>query len=111
MIKLQKLVEDIYVQHPELGGNDDELTQKGYKLSKPEIDPETGASVSKVEYLPRFEEIRKDLMQKRKEFQAFKFSSNPDVAKISKDINTGLTKISQLIFALDKMIELQQKSK
>jgi hypothetical protein len=45
----------------------------------------------------------------RKEFQPFKFSSNPDIAKISKDINTHLTKASQLIFALDKMVELQRK--
>jgi hypothetical protein len=47
----------------------------------------------------------------RKEFQPFKFSSNEDIAKVAKDINTNLTKVSQLIFALEKMIELQNKRK
>jgi hypothetical protein len=45
----------------------------------------------------------------RKEFQPFKFSSNPDIASVSKEINSNMTKLSQLIFALDKMIELQRK--
>jgi hypothetical protein len=47
----------------------------------------------------------------RKEFQPFKFSANEDIAKIAKNINTNLTKVSQMIFALEKTIELQNKSK
>jgi hypothetical protein len=47
----------------------------------------------------------------RKEFQPFKFSANEDIAKVAKDINTNLTKVSQMIFALEKMIELQNKNK
>ena len=47
----------------------------------------------------------------RKEFQPFKFSQNADVAGLAKDINTNLTKLSQMVFAIDKMIELQRKSK
>ena len=91
MIKLADLLE-AYVQMP--GDKEpEELVQKGYKLSEPTINPETGASTTDV----------------IKEFQPFKFSANEDVAKVSKDINTHLTKVSQLIFALDKMIELQRK--
>jgi hypothetical protein len=95
------------VEPSDLG--DEDLVKKGFKLGEPEIDPETGAVSSKVEYLPEFEEIRKYIIKKRKEFQPFKFSSNPDVAKIAKDINTYMTKLSQLIFALDKIIELNKK--
>ena len=47
----------------------------------------------------------------RKEFQPFGFSSNEDIAKVAKGINTNLTKVSQMIYALEKMIELQNKSK
>ena len=39
------------------------------------------------------------------------FAANPDIAKVAKDINTNLTRVSQMIFALEKMIELQNKSK
>ena len=107
MIKLADLLE-AYVQMP--GDKEpEELVQKGYKLSEPTINPETGASTTDVIYLPKFEQLRRDVLTMRKEFQPFKFSANEDVAKVSKDINTHLTKVSQLIFALDKMIELQRK--
>jgi hypothetical protein len=107
MIKLQTLLEAIYTDKPE--GPDDELMKQGFKLGKATIDPETGASTTTVTYLPKFEQIRREIIKLRKEFQPFKFSSNPDIAGLSKDINTNLTKLSQMIFALDKMIELQRK--
>jgi len=91
---------------PEKG---DDITQKGFTLGKPEIDPETGTVTSTVTYLPKFEQIRRDVLKMRKEFQPFKFSSNEDIAKLAKDINTNMTKLSQMIFALDKMVELQKK--
>jgi hypothetical protein len=110
MIKLKDILEAIHIQMPD-GGDDAELLKKGFKLSKPTIDPETGASVTDVEYLPAFEQIRRQVLTMRKEFQPFKFSANEDIAKVSKEINTNLTKVSQLIFALEKMIELQNKNK
>ena len=109
MIKLIGLLEAIYTDKPE--GPDDNLMQQGFKLSEPTVDPETGASSTTVTYLPKFEQIRKDIIQMRKEFQPFKFSQNEDVAGLAKNINTNLTKLSQMIFAIDKMIELQRKSK
>ena len=114
MIKLTDIIQELGVptnlyaqgakQEP-----DDEFLKTGMRMSKPTIDPETGASTSTVEYLPPFEQVRRDVIKMRKEFQPFKFSSNPDIAKVSKDINTHLTQLSQLIFALDKMIELQRR--
>ena len=108
MIKLTDLLE-VYVQSPDGEEGDDTLMKKGFKLGKATIDPETGASVTDVTYLPAFEQIRRQTLTMRKEFQPFKFSSNEDIAKGAKDINTNLTKVSQLIFALEKMIELQNK--
>jgi hypothetical protein len=107
MIKLQTLLEDIYTDKPE--GPDMDLMQQGFKLSEPTIDPETGSSSTSVIYLPKFEQIRRQILIMRKEFQPFKYSANEDIAKVSKEINTNMTKLSQLIFALDKMIELQRK--
>jgi hypothetical protein len=109
MIKLTDLLEEVYVQTPDGEEGDDTLMKKGFKLGKATIDPETGASVTDVTYLPAFEQIRRQALSMRKEFQPFKFSANEDIAKVAKDINTNLTKVSQLIFALEKMIELQNK--
>ena len=110
MIKLQDLLDEaIHVQRPDGEEGDDTLMKQGFKLGKATIDPETGASVTDVTYLPAFEQIRRQALTMRKEFQPFKFSANEDIAKVAKDINTNLTKVSQLIFALEKMIELQNK--
>ena len=117
MIKLRDLLElkkptNIYTPGEEPGNAPEkDLIQKGFKLGKATIDPETGASASDVTYLPAFEQIRRQALSMRKEFQPFKFSANEDIAKVAKDINTNLTKVSQLIFALDKMVELQRKNK
>ena len=85
------------------------LIQRGFELTSSEVDPETGTVTSTVKYLPKFEQIRRDVLKMRKEFQPFKYSANPDIAKLAKDINTNMTKLSQMIFALDKMVELQRK--
>jgi hypothetical protein len=106
MIKLTDLLEATSINKKSF---DTDFLQKGFKLSKPEIDPETGTSSTTVTYLPKFEEIRRQILTMRKEFQPFKFSPNPDIAGVAKEINTNMTKLSQLIFALDKMIELQRK--
>jgi hypothetical protein len=110
MIKLKDLLDEVYVQTPKEYG-DEELMQKGFKLGKAEIDPETGASTTSVEYLPEFENVRRQILKMRKEFQPFKYAADENVAKVAKEINSNMTKLSNLIFALDKMVELQRKNK
>ena len=112
MIKLQDLLDEaIHVQRPDGEEGDDTLMKQGFKLGKATIDPETGASVTDVTYLPEFENIRRKILSMRKEFQPFKYAADENVAKVAKEINTNMTKLSQLIFAMDKMIELQKKNK
>ena len=116
MIKLTDLIkelekpEQIYApgaQHEET--SDEDFLKKGFRTKKTTIDPETGAVSSEVEYLPSFERVRRDLLKFRKEFQPFKFHPNEPIAKSAKDLNTLLTKAANLVFALDKMVELQRK--
>ena len=111
MIKLKDLLDEVYVQMPDGEKGDEELMKKGFKLGKPTVDPETGSVASDVEYLPEFENVRRQVLKMRKDFQPFKFSSNEDIAKLAKEINNNLTKVSNLVFALDKRIELERKSK
>jgi hypothetical protein len=116
MIKLTDLLDEAIVKPenvyaPGFKPGESDLMKQGFQLSAPTVNPETGASSNDVSYLPEFESIRRQILTMRKEFQPFKFSANPDIAKVSKDINTHMTKIGQLIFALDKMIELQRKNR
>ena len=111
MIKLEQLLKEVYVEMPPKNDGGEELIQKGFAMSKPEVDPETGKISSTVTYLPKFKEMRIDLVKKRNEIKPFKFSANEDIAKVATETDKMMGKLSQLIFALDKMIELQQKTK
>jgi hypothetical protein len=110
MIKLTEILQEVYIEHPKgFEAPEDDFMRNGFKLGQPETNPETGTISTNVEYLPEFETIRKNLISYRKEFQPFKYSANEDIAKISKEINTLLTKAGNAVFALDKMIELQKR--
>ena len=99
MIKLKNILKEIdderkivvrppMADFPEI--DDEDFIDKGFKTKEIGTDPETGAVITSVEYLPKFEQI------------------NPNVAKTAKEINTLLTKAANLVFALDKMIELER---
>jgi len=111
MIKLEKLLQEVYVEMPPKNDGAEELIQKGFKMGEPEVDPATGKISTSVTYLPKFKQMRIELVQKRNELKPFKFSANEDIAKVATEADKMIGKLSQLIFALDKMIELQQKSK
>jgi hypothetical protein len=99
MISLQELLKEL----------EDDFLKKGYKLSKPEIDPETGSSTTTVTYLPKLKQTRLDLYKMRDQFRPYKFSSSPDIAKLAKEISTNFTKLSNAILALDGMIEAEKQ--
>jgi hypothetical protein len=113
MIKLIDILNELekpsQIYAPGQKPGNEPLIQRGFELTSSEVDPETGTVTSTVKYLPKFEQVRREVLKMRKEFQPFKYSSNEDIAKIAKDINTNMTKLSQMIFALDKMVELQRK--
>ena len=115
MIKLTDLIneldkpENIYASGSEPESTSDDFLKRGFRTKKTSINPETGAVTSDVEYLPAFEQVRRDLLKYRKEFQPFKYYPNETIAKSAKDLNTLLTKAANLVFALDKMVELQRK--
>jgi hypothetical protein len=87
---------------------DDEAFKRGYKSIKTSTDPETGTFTQEFEPLPKFDEIRRNILKYRKEVQAFRYSSDEDVAKVAKEANSYLYRASQLVLALDKMLELQR---
>jgi hypothetical protein len=86
-----------------------DFLKQGFRTKNQVTNPETGTVSSDVEYLPAFENVRRSLLQYRKEFQPFKYHADESIAKSAKDLNTILTKAANLVFVLDKMIELQRK--
>lgn len=88
---------------------DGEAFERGYKSIKTSLDPETGTFTQEFEALPKFDDIRRNLLKYRREVQAFKYSANEDIAKVAKDANSYLYKAAQLVLALDKMLELQRQ--
>lgn len=116
MIKLKDIIQEldkpanIYAPgQSAVKDTNDDMMKRGFKLGTPTVNPETGASTTTVTYLPAFEQSRRDILTMRKEFQPFKFSTNPDIAHLAKEITSNMAKLSQLIFALDKTIELHKK--
>jgi hypothetical protein len=115
MIKLQDLIKElerpsqIYAPGYKPEEEDDEFLKKGYKMSEPTIDPVTGASTSTVTYLPKLKQTRMELYQLRKNFMPFKYSSNPDIEKLAKTISTNITKLNNMILALEGMVEAEKQ--
>jgi hypothetical protein len=111
MIKLIDLLElekptNIYTPGEEPGdAPEKDLMQKGFKLGKATIDPETGKSFSDVEYLPEFDKIKMDIGNFAKTFRTYKFSADPDIASVATKLVTSLNKADQLTTVLNNMVK------
>jgi hypothetical protein len=57
------------------------------------------------------DQIKREVIQNKKEFDVFTFSSNPDIKNVAKEINTLYNKLFRAMNALDKMLELQRKGR
>ena len=90
----------------------DELLKKGSLLVKLPPDPNRPeTTVSKVINLPRIDQVKKDIIQNKKEFDVFTFSQNPQIKDIAKEINNLHNKLFRALNALDKLLELQKRGR
>ena len=71
--------------------------------------PET--SVSKVINLHKIDQIKREVIQNKKEFDVFIFSANPDIKNTAKEFNKLYNQLFRAMNALDKMLELQRKGR
>jgi hypothetical protein len=89
-----------------------ELMKRGSVLVKMPSDPNRPeTSVSQVINLPKIDQIKREVIQNKKEFDIFTFSANPDIKNVAKEINTLYNKLFKAMNALDKMLELQRKGR
>jgi hypothetical protein len=71
--------------------------------------PETSAS--QVINLPKMDQVKKDIIQYKKEFDVFMFSPDPDIKAIAKEINKNFNQLYRALNALDKSIDLKRRGR
>ena len=90
----------------------EELLRRGSILVKMPQDPNRPGTISsQVINLPKIDQIKREVIQNKKEFDVFTFSTNPDIKNVAKEINTLYNKLFRAMNALDKMLELQRKGR
>ena len=90
----------------------DELFANGSLLVKMPVDPNRPeTSVSQVINLPKMDQVKKDIIQYKKEFDVFMFSPDPDIKAIAKEINKNFNQLYRVLNALDKSIDLKKRGR
>jgi hypothetical protein len=90
----------------------EELLKKGSVMIKMPQDPNRPeTSTSQVINLPRIDQIKKDVIQNKKEFDVFTFSSNQQIKDVAKEINILHNKLFRAMNALDKLLQLQKQGR
>jgi hypothetical protein len=69
------------------------------------------SSTSQVINLPKIDQIKREVIQNKREFDVFIFSSNPEVKTVAKEINNIYNKLFRAMNALDKLLELQRQGR
>ena len=90
----------------------EELLKKGSILVKMPQDPNRPETTSsQVINLPKIDKIKKDVIQNKREFDIFTFSSNPEIKAVAKEINKLHNQLFRAMNALDKLLDLQKRGR
>jgi hypothetical protein len=57
------------------------------------------------------DQVKKDIIQNKKEFDVFMFSPDPDIKAIAKEINKNFNQLYRAMNALDKSIDLKRRGR
>jgi hypothetical protein len=89
----------------------EDLFKKG-SVMVPISDPSRpGASSSQVFYLPKIDQIKRDIVQNKREFDVFNFVKDPDIKEVAREINKLYNKLYRTMDALDKLIKLKKSGR
>jgi len=91
----------------------DELFKKGSIMislppdpSRPEV-----TSASQVINLPKVDQVKKDIIKNKQEFDVFMFSPDKDIKEVAKEINALYNKLFRVTNALDKLLDLKRRGR
>ena len=89
----------------------DQLMKKG-TLMVPVNDPSRPETLtSQVINLPKIDQIKREVIQNKREFDVFTFSSNPEIKAVAKEINKLYNGLFRAMNALDKLLVLQKQGR
>ena len=71
--------------------------------------PETTSS--QVINLPKIDQVKRDIIKNKKEFDAFVYSTNPEIKATAKQINKLHNELFRAMDALGKLLELQRQGR
>ncbi len=74
--------------------------------SRPEV-----TSASQVINLPKMDQVKRDIIRNKQEFDIFTFSPDEDIKSIAKEINGLYNKLFRAMNALDKTIDLKKSGR
>jgi hypothetical protein len=91
----------------------EELFKKGSIMVKLPPDPSRPniSSASQVINLPKMDQVKRDIIKNKQEFDVFTFSSDEDIKTIAKEINGLYNKLFRAMNALDKTINLKKSGR
>jgi hypothetical protein len=91
----------------------EELFRKGSIMIKLPADPNRPnvSSASQVINLPKMDQIKREIIKNKQEFDMFTFSSDDDIKNIAKEINSLYNKLFRAMNALDKTIDLKKSGR
>lgn len=68
-------------------------------------------SASQVINLPKIDNIKRTIIQNKREFDVFTFSTNPDIAATAKEISKLYNQLFRAMNALDKLMALEKQGR
>jgi hypothetical protein len=68
-------------------------------------------SASQVINLPKIDNIKRTIIQNKREFDVFTFSTNPDIASTAKEISKLYNQLFRAMNALDKLMALEKQGR
>jgi hypothetical protein len=91
----------------------EELFKKGSIMINLPPDPSRPnvSSASQVINLPKMDQIKREIIKNKQEFDMFTFSSDEDIKTIAKEINGLYNKLFRAMNALDKTIDLKKSGR
>ena len=89
-----------------------ELFKQGSLLVPLPADPDRPETTSsQVINLPKMDQIKKDIIQNKREFDVFTFSTNPDISATAKEISKLYNQLFRAMNALDKLMALEKQGR
>jgi hypothetical protein len=90
----------------------EDLFKQGNLMIPLPQDPDRPGTVgSQVINLPKIDRVKREIIKNKKEFDAFIYSSNPDIKATAKQINKLHNELFRAMDALGKLLDLQKQGR